>query len=169
MLDLMTVGKLVNDISYELDLEYYGKSHGSVINIHKLKEWYDKVEQDNKKSFEENPEIHQEVIAMMKELAAVIKEDDDKLIVGIPHSELRELYGEFMGGKLNPKFREYWKKRQRYLLEDAELCEASGITALEVADSARSRRFVDLMIVKYKPADTNELRSLFDSTEIEYM
>lgn len=166
MLDSVIVGKLVNDISYELDLEYYGKSHGSVINIHKLKEWYDKTEQDHKKLFDEDPNIHKEAIRMMEELAAIIKEEDDKLIMGIPPSELRSLYGEFMSGKLNPKFKEYNKKQQRFLLEDSELCETTGITALEVAEQTRTRRFIDLMIVKYKPADTNELRSLFDEAEI---
>ena len=167
MLDADIVGKLVNDISYELDLEYYGKSHGNVINITKLKDWFDTIEASHKKTFEEEPQRNSEVIKMLAELKAIIEEEESKPIVGLAASELREVYGEFMSGKLNPKVKEYSRIRERYLLEDSELCDSNGISHLEVADGARSRRFIDLMIMKYKPADMTELRSLFSSERIE--
>lgn len=169
MLDADIVGKLVNDISYELDLEYFGKSHGNVINITKLKDWYDTQEISHKKTFEEAPVIYSEAIAMLAELKNIIDEEEAKPIIGLATSELREFYGEFMSGKLHPKLRHHQQQRQRLMLEDSELCDASGITHLDLADAARSRRFIDLMIMKYKPADMGELRSLFSSDPIIFI
>lgn len=167
MLDADVVGKLVNDISYELDLDYYGKTHGNVINITKLKDWLDSLEAKYKKDFEESPEIYSEVIVMIANLKAVIEEEENKPIIGLATSELREFYGEFMKGKLHPKLNEYQQHRGRLFLEDKDLCDAAGISHLEIVDASRSRRFIDLMIMKYKPADMIEFRSLFSSEQPE--
>ena len=104
---------------------------------------------------------------MLAELKNIIDEEEAKPIIGLATSELREFYGEFMKGKLHPKLNKYQQHRGRLFLEDKDLCDAAGISHLEIVDASRSRRFIDLMIMKYKPADMIEFRSLFSSEQPE--
>lgn len=166
MLKPEIVGQLVNDISYELDLDYFGKTHGNVINISKLKDWRDTIKLSYKAAFEKDADKYSEVIEMLDKLDSIIAAEEEEPIVGLATSELREFYGELMAGKIHPKVKDYQRKRERYVLEDDDICESIGINHLEVVDSARSRRFIDLMIEKYKPIDMTELRSLFSSEDL---
>lgn len=160
MLNTTIISSLINDITYELDLRYFGQEYGSYANTSKVSEWHRKVKNDHAEVFASKESA---VSIAMSQIEALLIEEEGKNDV-LPTSELKYIFSRFMAGELNPKIREWSEKRGTIILEETGAVARTNSAAdkQDLFDSVRSRAYIDNLVEKYKPVDAEELLYFFD-------
>jgi hypothetical protein len=160
MLNSNLVSQLINDVTYELDLRFFGAEYGSFTNTAKIAKWHEKVKNDHPEVFASEESV---IAITMAQIEALLAEEESKPIK-IPTSELKNTYSKFMAGELNPKLQEWNNKRGVAMLEETSDTARSNSDAdkLDLFDTVRSREYIDNLVEKYKPADAIELMCFFD-------
>lgn len=173
MLNIVDMTRLINDISFELDLESFERTHGSKINITKVKSWMEEVESNYSKEIKEVGNT--DLLDAWRELTVKIEAEDAKPVRALPKEELKALFKDFLAGDILPKMRRIGVKD--YTFEDDDIiyqinknnenspnhksCSTFGHNPYEMVYSIKGRAFIQGIIDKYKPDNLSELEALF--------
>lgn len=175
MLDEKNIRKLVDDLCFDLDCIHFNLEFSTVANIAKLKEWLDNIDRSYGDVLGDSDECAEnrkgvdwgEAQSTYKKLVAEIEEFDKQPVPDLGRETLKSVYTSLVTGAIHPKLVRL--ENGGLELEDSELYEApddeNGNIATDfknVTGGARTREFIEEIVMKYKPSSNEELLSLFD-------
>ena len=163
MINESQVRGLIDDISYELNVEHYMLTETYLDNPFKLKKWLEAVKDSRKLEIKGNKDAQMAV----ERLEALIENHENLPVEDIPKNDIKGIYINLVDGAIRPRLTTHMSGR--YQLEDSELCDSVIIdrSADELRKSACSTEFIHNIIKKYKPKNSTELAGLFVVNRID--
>ena len=174
MLDQQNIRGLVNNLCFDLDCNHFNSEYSTVANPTNLRNWlsniveqYDDVLRSDAIGDENRAETDWgEAHLTYEKLVAEIEAFDKKPVPTLTRNEIKDVYIGLVSGTLHPRV--LLLSEGGFVLEDDEfvdyISDDFDIKSFkEVTLPARSRGFIEDIIMKYKPETAAELYQLFDT------